>query len=106
MSWAASGDGCGGEMVERGVRYSMKGVDTFSGRTRWLGRNLRASGLGVFSVWMKIVRRCCCCGARAHGLLAWAASWGRARALDARLPPVCACLFVVVVAVVEAVRGS
>ena len=44
-------------MVDRGERYSMKGEVTFSGRTRWLGRNLRASALGVFSVWMKMVRR-------------------------------------------------
>jgi hypothetical protein len=36
--------------------YSMNGVDRPSGSTRWLGRNLSASGLGVFSVWMKIVR--------------------------------------------------
>jgi hypothetical protein len=57
ISWAASGEGWGGAMVERGERYSMKGVARPSGRTRWLGRNLRASGLGVFSVWMKMVRR-------------------------------------------------
>lgn len=44
-------------MVLRGLRYSMKGVGRFSGRMRWLGRNLSASGLGVPSVWMKIVRR-------------------------------------------------
>ena len=55
-SFAARGEGYGGEMVERGLRYSMKGAEMFSGRTRWLGMNLRASGLGVFSVWMKIVR--------------------------------------------------
>ena len=56
MSCAASGDGYGGAMVERGVRYSMKGVDISAGRTRWFGRNLSASGFGVFSVWMKMVR--------------------------------------------------
>jgi hypothetical protein len=41
-SWAASGDGCGGARVERGFRYSRKGEDIDSGRTRWLGLNLRA----------------------------------------------------------------
>lgn len=46
-------------MVERGVMYSMKGVATDSGRTRWFGRNLSASALGVLSVWMKMVRRAC-----------------------------------------------
>lgn len=44
-------------MVLRGLRYSMKGVGRFSGSTRWLGRNLIASGFGVPSVWMKMVRR-------------------------------------------------
>lgn len=44
-------------MVLRGFRYSMKGVGRFSGRMRWLGRNFSASGLGVPSVWMNIVRR-------------------------------------------------
>lgn len=34
----------------------MKGVEMVSGMIRWLGMNLRASGLGVFSVWIKIVR--------------------------------------------------
>lgn len=34
----------------------MKGVGISSGRTRWFGINLSASGFGVFSVWMKIVR--------------------------------------------------
>lgn len=34
----------------------MKGAEIPSGMIRWFGRNLRASGLGVFSVWMKIVR--------------------------------------------------
>jgi hypothetical protein len=50
MSWEARGDGYGGEMVLRGFMYSMKGVDMPSGRMRWLGRNLRASALGVVSV--------------------------------------------------------
>lgn len=56
MSLAARGEGCGGEMVARGLRYSIKGVDKPSGTTRWFGRNLRASGFGVPSVWMKMVR--------------------------------------------------
>lgn len=37
-------------MVLRGFKYSMKGVERFSGRIRWLGRNFKASGLGVPSV--------------------------------------------------------
>lgn len=37
----------------------MKGAEMPSGNTRWFGRNLRASALGVVSVWMKIVRRDC-----------------------------------------------
>jgi hypothetical protein len=44
-------------MVLRGLRYSIKGVESSSGRMRWFGRNLRASALGVGSVWIKIVRR-------------------------------------------------
>ena len=52
----ARGEGWGGCSVERGVRYSRNGVGKFSGRIRWLGLNLRASGFGVSSVWMKIVR--------------------------------------------------
>lgn len=34
----------------------MNGAESDSGMMRWLGMNFRASGLGVFSVWMKIVR--------------------------------------------------
>lgn len=34
----------------------MNGEEIVSGRMRWFGRNFRASALGVFSVWMKIVR--------------------------------------------------
>jgi len=34
----------------------MKGMVTSGGSTRWFGRNLRASGLGVVSVWMKMLR--------------------------------------------------
>jgi hypothetical protein len=56
ISLAAKGEGCGGEIVDRGFRYSINGVLILSGTMRWLGKNLRASGLGVFSVWMKIVR--------------------------------------------------
>lgn len=37
-------------MVERGFMYSMKVVFMLGGRIRWFGRNLRESGLGVFSV--------------------------------------------------------
>jgi hypothetical protein len=42
--------------VARGLVYSRKGVASPGGRIGWLGRNFRASTLGVFSVWMKIVR--------------------------------------------------
>jgi hypothetical protein len=56
---AARGDGCGAARVERGVRYSRKDEGKSSGRISWLGRNLRASALGVSSVWMKIVRFAC-----------------------------------------------
>lgn len=45
-------------MVLRAFMYSMKGVLIDSGMTLVLGRNLSESGLGVFSVWMKMVRRC------------------------------------------------
>jgi len=38
----ANGEGFGGERVERGERYSMKGAENGSGRTLWLGLNLRA----------------------------------------------------------------
>ena len=72
---AARGEGCGGASVERGVKYSRKGEDRFSGSTRVLGLNLsafrslvstcqvgllvisRTSGFGVSSVWMNIVLR-------------------------------------------------
>jgi len=50
MSFAAKGEGYGGAMVARGLRYSMKGVGSVGGTTGWFGRNLRASGFGVFSV--------------------------------------------------------
>lgn len=59
--------------MERGLRYSRKGEEIVSGRTRWLGLNFRACGgqyggflgvgevhtsaLGVGSVWMNMVRR-------------------------------------------------
>lgn len=43
-------------MVERGFKYSTNGVGNSGGKTGWFGRNLRASGLGVFSVWMNILR--------------------------------------------------
>ncbi len=52
---AANGEGCGGASVERGVRYSMNGDDSPGGSIGWFGRNLRASGFGVFSVCIKIV---------------------------------------------------
>ena len=52
---AASGEGCGGAIVDLGLRYSRNGDDSVDGRIGWLGRNLRASGFGVFSVWIKIV---------------------------------------------------
>lgn len=41
-SLAASGEGCGGARVDLGDKYSKKGVEKPSGKTRWLGRNLRA----------------------------------------------------------------
>jgi hypothetical protein len=53
---AANGEGWGGASVERGVRYSIKGDDNPGGSIGWFGRNLRASGFGVFSVCMKILR--------------------------------------------------
>ena len=60
-SCAASGEGWGGASVERGLRYSRKGEDIDSGRTRWLGLNLRACGyvniVLVFSVVERIHRR-------------------------------------------------
>lgn len=54
-------------MVLRGLRYSINGVGRFSGRMRWLGRNFSASGFGVPSVWMKIVRRPRALGTPARG---------------------------------------
>lgn len=56
INCAASGDGCGGANVERGFIYSRNGVDMPGGSIGWFGRNLRASGFGVFSVCMKILR--------------------------------------------------
>lgn len=53
---AANGEGCGGASVERGVRYSMNGDASPGGSIGWFGRNLRASGFGVFSVCMKMLR--------------------------------------------------
>ena len=43
--------------MERGERYSRKVDGKLSGRMAALGRNLRASALGMSSVWMKMVRR-------------------------------------------------
>jgi hypothetical protein len=56
ISCAASGDGCGGARVDLGFMYSMKGEESPGGRMGWFGKNLRASGFGVFSVWMKMLR--------------------------------------------------
>jgi hypothetical protein len=56
IRFAANGEGYGGASVERGVRYSMNGDDNPGGSIGWFGRNLRASGFGVFSVCMKILR--------------------------------------------------
>ena len=42
--------------MERGLRYSRKGLERPGGRMGWLGRNFRASGLGVFSVCMNMLR--------------------------------------------------
>ena len=41
------------------MRYSRNEEGKSSGRISWLGRNLRASALGVSSVWLKIVRFAC-----------------------------------------------
>lgn len=68
-------------MVERGLRYSMKGVVSCSGSTRWFGRNLRASALGVVSVWMKMVRRAVC-GRRDRQGWACLDDWRRGRRGD------------------------
>lgn len=51
----ARGDGYGGARVDLGLRYSIKGDDSPGGSMGWFGRNLSASGFGVFSVWMKIL---------------------------------------------------
>jgi hypothetical protein len=67
---AARGEGCGAARVERGVRYSRKEEGKSSGRISWLGRNLRASALGVSSVWMKIVRFACGCW-KSCGRVVW-----------------------------------
>jgi len=60
-SCAARGEGWGGASVERGLRYSRKGEDMDSGRTRWLGLNLRAcdyvSIVAVFGLMERIHRR-------------------------------------------------
>jgi hypothetical protein len=56
IKFAAKGDGYGGASVERGVRYSINGVDNSGGSIGWFGRNLSASGFGVFSVWIKMLR--------------------------------------------------
>jgi hypothetical protein len=48
-SCAASGEGCGAASVLRGERYSRKGEEIDSGRTRWFGLNFRAWGLLVGS---------------------------------------------------------
>lgn len=50
--------------MERGVRYSMKGVCIPGGLTSTPGRNFTASLFGVASVRMKSVRRCCWLGSR------------------------------------------
>lgn len=42
--------------MARGFRYSRNGEDRPGGSIGWFGKNLRASGLGVFSVCMKILR--------------------------------------------------
>jgi hypothetical protein len=52
----ARGEGLGGERVERGERYSMKGAEKDSGRTRWLGLNLRAYILINICSWWLIRR--------------------------------------------------
>lgn len=48
--------------MDRGDKYSRNVEGMSSGMTAWFGRNLRASGLGVSSVWMKIVRFACAVG--------------------------------------------
>lgn len=40
----------------RALRYSMNGMPSSGGITGWFGRNLSASGFGVLSVWMKMLR--------------------------------------------------
>lgn len=52
-SLAASGEGCGGASVDLGDKYSKKGVEKPSGRTRWLGKNLRA-----YSKYQKLISPC------------------------------------------------
>jgi len=72
MSFAARGEGCGGASVDLGEVYSRNVEGKPSGRTMWLGKNLRAcetlapvlqtargvttSAFGVDCVWMKMVR--------------------------------------------------
>jgi hypothetical protein len=113
ISWAASGDGCGGAMVDRGFRYSMKGVVRPSGRIRWLGRNLSASALGVLSVWMKMLRWRVCGRRARHGCCALVAGMrGRRGEEDVLGLPVWACLLTAAAVVwcwrrrhVEGLRG-
>lgn len=76
--------------MDRGVRYSRKVLGKSSGRTVWFGRNLRASALGVSSVWMKIVRRAWVAGAAcrlrgcARGLCCVFRGLGRAADVETR----------------------
>lgn len=87
-------------MVLRAFMYSMKGVLMVSGITLVLGRNLSESGLGVFSVWMKIVRRCCW---GANGLRTLHDCWlTRGRTVERRALAVCACLLLLALAEAEA----
>lgn len=69
---AASGEGCGAEIVDRGDKYSRNGDDESRGNIDWFGRNFNAypgqlasrisfgwkltSAFGVVSVCMKMVR--------------------------------------------------
>lgn len=50
----ARGEGCGGERVERGLRYSMKEEGKSSGRTRLFGLNLTAWGILVLGMEMEL----------------------------------------------------
>ena len=64
--------------MDLGVRYSRKELGKSSGRMVWFGRNLRASALGVSSVWMKIVRFACGCLKSAVRVVCAAGLWRRA----------------------------